>query len=121
MFTLSEIAHLVGKPVFDGLSRDGGVRFEAIKQEAIQRLANLSGAAFLAEGTRPPELNWALTPFAWIVEYLAITHFQNLSPEYLSQAKFKYQEACNIAAGNAITKREGKRAVFGEIEGVYKL
>lgn len=121
MISLSEISHLINKSVLDGLAKDDEARFTAIKKEAIGRINSIAGTNLETSGTRPPQLDWAITPFAWIVEYIAITHFQNLSGDYLAQAKYKYQEAIEIAKSNALPAKTGRRASTGEIEGAYKL
>lgn len=119
MIELSEIKSLVGKTAFDALGKDE--RFGDIRIEAMKLINGIAGTSLEPEGARPQSLDWSVLPFAWIAEYLAIAHFQNISPDYLQQAKFKYQEACNTAKSNAIGKRAGKAASVGEIEGACKL
>ncbi len=121
MVTLDEISHLVGKTIYDGLARDGGTRFEALKKEAMQRINAIAGTNLTPSGTRPQSLDWVVTPFAWIVEYIALAHYQNISGEYLEYAKYKYKEALDICSANASPVKTGRHTSIGTIDGAYEL
>jgi hypothetical protein len=53
--------HLVGKTIYDGLARDGGTRFEALKKEAMQRINAIAGTNLTHQAlARSRSIGWLL-------------------------------------------------------------
>lgn len=121
MIQLDEIKVLLGQSVFAALNAEGQSRYPVVQQEAYNIINNIAGTGLSIEGEPIIDEQWAVVPFAWIVEFLTVGYLTGASQEYLSNAEFKWREALKICKEHSRTASIGKVARTGEIEGAIVL
>jgi len=115
MIELTEIKELIPSSLYSWLNKEG--HYDRPKQQALELIKNETGITI--EDPRPDGMDWMLTPFAFLIEYLAGDALPGVSAEYEQRRQAKFEKAFVLLKAHKITTRVGAQAVFGQIDGLY--
>ena len=121
MIEIKEIELIVSSPCYKLLQANSGKKYQVVRKEAFSIVNSTAGTAFAVGEARPPIYDKFLTPFAWIVEYLALQSIDSPSETYVATVNRNWAEAMKLLKLNAIGKPAGKKGSVGEIEGAVAL
>jgi hypothetical protein len=114
MINLIEIKDLIPNALFNALSEEN--KFESPKKQALELIRDTIAIEII--DSRPTELDYLITPFAWIVEYLSGDLISGVSTDYENRRNKKYSEAFKILELHK-SKKSVTKAQTGIIEGLY--
>jgi hypothetical protein len=114
MVELSEIQNLISPNLYKILS--DGTNYEMPKNQALGIIKDKINIEIVED--RPASMDWIITPFAWIVEFLAGDKLSGSSKEFEDRRNKKYEEAFRLLDLHRV-KESNTRFKFGEIQGLY--